>query len=56
LVIVTANHISAPPGFSHPAALGIRIVRLPLTECDCSTAKVQPIMPLYGVDIVQIDR
>jgi len=29
LVIVTANHISAPPGFPHPAALGIRIVRLP---------------------------
>ena len=30
LVIVTANHISAPPGFPHPAALGIRIVRLPI--------------------------
>ena len=29
LVIVTTNHISAPPGFPHPAALGIRIVRLP---------------------------
>ena len=27
LVIVTANHILAPPGFPHPAALGIRIVR-----------------------------
>ena len=27
LVIVAANHISAPPGFPHPAALGIRIVR-----------------------------
>ena len=30
LVIVTANHISAPPGFPHPAAQGIRIVRLPV--------------------------
>ena len=30
LAIVIANHISAPPGFPHPAALGIRIVRLPI--------------------------
>ena len=28
LVTVIANHISAPPAFPHPTALGIRIVRL----------------------------